>query len=121
LPERSRDRQGSLEHGHSFSDLARKVVSIINLGSVGRHREDRRVAGSVRCAFAPICTSGLAGMARIRIADQTLAIGEVRLKVVKRIVRCAAINVDPGPPSAPSPFAPLIGSPRPQRMRHLPK
>ena len=28
-------------------------------------------------------------------SDQTLAIGEARLKVVKRIVRCAAINVDP--------------------------
>jgi uncharacterized protein YcbX len=27
--------------------------------------------------------------------DRTLAIGEVRLKVVKRIVRCAAVNVDP--------------------------
>lgn len=26
---------------------------------------------------------------------QTLAIGEARLKVVKRITRCAAVNVDP--------------------------
>jgi len=26
---------------------------------------------------------------------QTLAIGDARLKVVKRITRCAAINVDP--------------------------
>jgi uncharacterized protein YcbX len=31
----------------------------------------------------------------IQLLDQTLAIGEARLKVVKRIVRCAAINVDP--------------------------
>jgi uncharacterized protein YcbX len=29
------------------------------------------------------------------LLDRTLAIGEVRLKVVKRIVRCAAVNVDP--------------------------
>ena len=29
------------------------------------------------------------------LLDRTLAIGDVRLKVVKRIVRCAAINVDP--------------------------
>ncbi len=29
------------------------------------------------------------------LVGQTLAIGDVRLKVVKRIVRCAAINVDP--------------------------
>lgn len=27
---------------------------------------------------------------------QTLAVGDVRLKVVKRIVRCAATNVEPG-------------------------
>jgi uncharacterized protein YcbX len=27
--------------------------------------------------------------------DRTLAIGSTRLKVVKRIVRCAATNVDP--------------------------
>ena len=29
------------------------------------------------------------------LLDGTLAIGEVRLKVVKRITRCAATNVDP--------------------------
>ena len=29
------------------------------------------------------------------LLDQTLAIGDARLKVVKRIKRCAAINVDP--------------------------
>ena len=28
-------------------------------------------------------------------SGRTLAIGETRLKVVKRIVRCAAVNVDP--------------------------
>jgi uncharacterized protein YcbX len=27
--------------------------------------------------------------------DRTLAIGDVRLKIVKRIARCAAVNVDP--------------------------
>src|SRR5215217_7341722 len=29
------------------------------------------------------------------LLDRTLSIGDVRLKVVKRIVRCAAVNVDP--------------------------
>ena len=29
------------------------------------------------------------------LVGQTLAIGDVRLKVVKRTVRCAAVNVDP--------------------------
>src|SRR4029079_18411298 len=30
------------------------------------------------------------------LLDRTLAIGYVRLNVVQRIVRCAAVNVDPG-------------------------
>ncbi len=38
------------------------------------------------------------------LVDGMLAIGETRLKVVKRIVRCAAVNVDPTPPSATSRF-----------------
>jgi hypothetical protein len=29
------------------------------------------------------------------LVDQTLAIGDARLKVIKRITRCAAVNVDP--------------------------
>ena len=29
------------------------------------------------------------------LLDRTLASGDIRLKVVKRIVRCAAVNVDP--------------------------
>jgi uncharacterized protein YcbX len=29
------------------------------------------------------------------LVDREIAIGDVRLKVTKRIVRCAAINVDP--------------------------
>jgi uncharacterized protein YcbX len=39
--------------------------------------------------------SGWPAWHEFELLDQTLAIGEVRLKVVKRIVRCAAINVDP--------------------------
>jgi hypothetical protein len=31
----------------------------------------------------------------LTLVDQTLAIGDARLKVVKRIKRCAATNVDP--------------------------
>jgi MOSC domain-containing protein len=40
--------------------------------------------------------SGLAGLARIHAArPDALSIGEARLKVVKHITRCAAVNVDP--------------------------
>src|SRR6267143_1217162 len=44
---------------------------------------------------ANLYVSGWPAWHEFELLDQTLAIGEVRLKVVKRIVRCAAINVDP--------------------------
>ena len=81
--------------GHSFSDVARKVVSIINLGSVaaiegiiGRPVDPLRFR-------ANLYVSGWPAWHEFELLDRTLAIGDVRLKVVKRIVRCAAVNVDP--------------------------
>jgi hypothetical protein len=80
---------------HSFSDVARKVVSIINLASVGA------IEGIVHQGVHPLrfranlYVSGWPAWHEFDLLDQTLAIGDVRLKVVKRIVRCAAVNVDP--------------------------
>jgi uncharacterized protein len=81
--------------GHSFSDVARKVVSIINLGSVAAIEDmvDRpvhplRFRGN-------LYVSGWPAWHEFDLLDQILTIGETRLKVVKRIVRCAAVNVDP--------------------------
>ena len=82
-------------NGHSFSDVARKVVSIINLASVGA------IEGIVHHPVHPLrfranlYVSGWPAWHEFDLLDQTLAIGDVRLKVVKRIVRCAAVNVDP--------------------------
>jgi uncharacterized protein len=81
--------------GHSFSDVARKVVSIINLGSV------RAIESMVEHPVHPLrfranlYVSGWPAWHEFELLDRTLAIGDVRLKVVKRIVRCAAVNVDP--------------------------
>jgi uncharacterized protein len=83
--------------GHSFSDVAKKVVSIINLasvaaieGMVGRPVDPLRFRGNLYVEGWPAwCEFGLLG--------QELAIGaQARAKVVKRIVRCAATNVEPG-------------------------
>jgi MOSC domain-containing protein len=81
--------------GHSFSDVAKKVVSIINLGSlagiesiVGQRVHPLRFR-------ANLYVSGWPAWQEFELLGQTLAIGEVRLRVVKRIVRCAAVNVDP--------------------------
>ena len=81
--------------GHSFSDVARKVVSIINLASL------RAIENMVGQDVHPLrfranlYVEGWPAWHEFDLLDRTLAIGGVRLKVVKRIVRCAAVNVDP--------------------------
>lgn len=79
----------------SFSDVAAKVVSIINLASVaaiedvaGQPVDPLRFRGN-------LYVEGWPGWHEFSLLGSTLAIGDVRLKVVKSIVRCAAINVDP--------------------------
>jgi len=83
--------------GHSFSDVARKVVSIINLASV---------AGVEALIGAPVdplrfranlYVDGWPPWSELERVGEVLAIGpHARLKVVKRIERCAATNVEPG-------------------------
>jgi uncharacterized protein len=81
--------------GHSFSDVARKVVSIINLASV------TAVESFVDWSVHPLrfranmYVEGWPPWREFELLGQTLAVGDVRLKVVKRIQRCAAVNVDP--------------------------
>jgi uncharacterized protein len=80
---------------HSFSDVARKVVSIINLASV------EAIEGVVGQPVHPLrfranmYVAGWPAWHEFELLDRTLAIGDVRLKVVKPIERCAAVNVDP--------------------------
>jgi Uncharacterized Fe-S protein len=81
--------------GHSFSDVARKVVSIINLASV------RAIENMVGAPVHPLrfranlYVEGWPAWHEFDLLDRTLVIGDVRLRIVKRIVRCAAVNVDP--------------------------
>ena len=81
--------------GHSFSDVARKVVSIINLASLAA------IEGLVGHAVHPVrfranmYVAGWPAWHEFELLDRTLVVGDVRLKVVKRIKRCAAVNVDP--------------------------
>jgi uncharacterized protein YcbX len=81
---------------HSFSDVARKVISIINLGSV-RAIEDMLGGTAVHpLRFrANLYVRGWPAWHELDLVGQTLAIGAARLRIVKRIVRCAAVNVDP--------------------------
>jgi uncharacterized protein YcbX len=82
--------------GFSFSDVAMKVVSIINLASVadlenhvGATVHPLRFRGNLYIAGWP-------AWRELDLVGQEIAIGaSARLKIVKRIVRCAATNVDP--------------------------
>jgi uncharacterized protein YcbX len=81
--------------GHSFSDVAKKVVSIINLRSLAA--VENMVGQPVHpLRFrANLYVEGWPAWHEFELLDRILAIGDARLKVVKRITRCAAVNVDP--------------------------
>jgi len=82
--------------GHTISDVGLPVVSIINLASV---RDLERVAGK------PVDPLRFRGNVYVdgwqpwedfmKVGDEIAFGDEVVLKIVERIVRCAATNVDP--------------------------
>src|ERR1043165_6957296 len=82
--------------GHSFSDVAKKVVSIINLASVA---EVKAAAGAPVQPLrfrGNVYVSGWPAWHEFDLLGAEIAIGgSARLKVVKRIQRCAATEVDP--------------------------
>lgn len=82
--------------GFSFSDVAHKVVSIVNLATVAAI-ENAVGAGVDPLRFrANVYVTGWPAWHEFDLVGQDIAIGAgARLRVVKRIVRCAAINVDP--------------------------
>jgi MOSC domain-containing protein len=81
--------------GHSFSDVAKKVVSIINSASVA---QIETIVGApvdpVRFR-ANVYVDGWPAWHEFDLLGREIAAGSARLKVVKRIVRCAATNVEP--------------------------
>ncbi len=81
--------------GHSFSDVAAKCVSIINLATV---RELERTLGRPVDPLrfrANVYIEGLAPWIEHQWLDRTIGIGAARLGVFARIRRCDATNVDP--------------------------
>ena len=75
--------------------MAAKVVSIINLASVaalenavGAPVDPLRFRGNVYVESWP-------AWQEFDLLNKTISIGPTRLKIVKRIVRCAATNVEP--------------------------
>ncbi len=82
--------------GHSFSDVARKVVSIINLASATAVENMVGAPVNPLRFRANVYVEGWPAWSELDLVGKTLDAGPTaRLKVVKRIVRCAATNVDP--------------------------
>ncbi len=83
--------------GHSFSDVARRVVSIINLASVAAVEALVGAPVDPLRFRANVYVDGWPAWSELERVGEVLAIGpHARLKVVKRIERCAATNVAPG-------------------------
>jgi len=99
---RDQGPQNPYSTGHSFSDVARKVVSIINLASLRAIENMVGQPSPAAVSRQPLCR-GWPAWHEFEQLDRTLAIGDIRLKVVKRINRCAAINVDPDTGARDSP------------------
>jgi len=81
--------------GHSFSDVSAKVVSIINLASVAAIEALVGVPVHPLRFRANLYVEGWPAWHEFDLVGAEIAIGKARLKVTKRIRRCAAINVDP--------------------------
>ena len=82
--------------GHSFSDVARKVVSIINLASVAAVEDAAGAPVNPLRFRGNLYIAGWPAWHEFDLLGLELAVGQTaRLKVVKRIQRCAATDVDP--------------------------
>lgn len=82
--------------GHSFSDVAKKVLHLVNAETVRAMGEELGVA-LTPLRFRPnVVVEGLAPRAELDWPrDMRLTIGTLDFEVVKRTERCAATNVDP--------------------------
>jgi len=80
---------------HSFSDVAKKVVSFINLASVAELESALGAPVDPLRFRANVYVRGWPAWREFDLLGKEIRIGAARLKVFKRIVRCAATEVDP--------------------------
>jgi uncharacterized protein YcbX len=82
--------------GHSFSDVAKKVVSIINLASVAAVETAAGAPVHALRFRGNLYVSGWPAWHEFDFVGREVTVGSsARLRIVKRIVRCAATEVDP--------------------------
>lgn len=79
---------------HSFSDVAAKVVSIVNLASIAAIED---IVGQTIDPLrfrANLYVTGWPAWFELELMNKDIKIGDAHVNVVKNIVRCAAVNVD---------------------------
>jgi uncharacterized protein len=81
--------------GYRFTDLRTGFVSIINLASVAAIETAVGAPVHPMRFRANLYVADWPAWREFDLIDREITIGGVRLKVTKRIARCAAINVDP--------------------------
>lgn len=81
--------------GHSFSDVAAKVVSIVNLASVSEIENAVGQPVDPLRFRANLYVRGWPAWHELDLMKKEIRIGGARLRVTRNIVRCAATNVDP--------------------------
>lgn len=81
--------------GFRFTDSRRGFVSLINLASVAAiERAVGKPVNPLRFR-ANVYVAGLPAWAEFDLVGKAAILGQARLKITQRIVRCAATNVDP--------------------------
>ncbi|HEY9347830.1 MAG TPA: MOSC domain-containing protein [Inquilinus sp.] len=94
-----KDPRGALKivsaPGIAFTDKPEKLVSLINLASVKDIERVTRAPVDPRRFRGNLILEGLPAWTEFDWIGRELTIGPVRLRVVSRITRCAAINVNP--------------------------
>lgn len=81
--------------GHSFSDVAKKVISIIGLSSLHALEQASGATLDPLRFRANVYVSGGGPWAEFDWIGQEIQLGQTRLRVIKRIVRCPATEVNP--------------------------
>ena len=81
--------------GHAFTDIPVKAVSLIGLASIAELGEREGVVLEPLRFRANLLFSGAAPFAELDWVGREVLLGRARLKVFKRIKRCAATEVNP--------------------------
>lgn len=81
---------------HSFSDVRDKCISIINLNSIRKFEKDTGLSiDPIRFRGNLHIDGDLDAFEELNSLEKTLQIGDAKLKIFKKIVRCPAVDVNP--------------------------